>query len=172
MEDLARVAEAIVYDYDDRDRQGDLEVLARPDLLLWSRPGPTKWSSSVRMTRWDPDEADRRIEDVLAFFRERRRPFVWHIVPSSTPADLGVRLGRAGLIREQVDRLLAADLPVRGLRGNGDVRIVDARTAAEVEAHLRFAWPDWGDEVIRSELADRLRSLDPSAPPRAAAATR
>lgn len=158
--DLTHLAEAIVYDYHERDRESDLEVVERPDLLMWTRPGPTKWSSSVRLARWEPDEADRRIEEVLEFFRRRGRPFVWHLVPSSTPADLGVRLGRAGLAREQVTRLLVVELPVRGLRGNADVRIVDTRTPAEVEARLRFAWPAWSDEVIRSEAADRLRFLD------------
>jgi GNAT superfamily N-acetyltransferase len=82
------------------------------------------------------------------------------VLPSSSPPDLGARLERAGLAREQVTRLLIAELPVRGLRGNSDVRIIDTRMPDEVEARLRFAWPDWSDDVIRSEVADRLRSLD------------
>ena len=158
-EHLTRLAEAIVYDYDERDRESDLEIVERADLLMWARPGPTKWTSSVRKTDWGSDEADRRIEEVLAFFRERARPFVWHVTPSTRPHDLAARLKKAGLVHEQTTRLLIAELPVRGLRWNTHVRIVDARTPAEVEARLRFAWPDWDYEVIRSEVADRLRFL-------------
>lgn len=112
--DLARLAEGILYDYDPRDRVSDLELVERPDLLMWTRPGATKWSSSVRLARWDPDEADRRIQEVLTFFRERGRPFVWHVGPSSVPADLAIRLGHAGLAREHVTRLPVTELPVQG----------------------------------------------------------
>lgn len=158
--DLLRMAEGIIYDYHPLDRDGDVEVVERPDLLMWTRPGPNKWSSSVRVTRWAAEEADQRIEDVLAFFMARGRSFVWHVVPSATPTDLGPRLEGAGLTREPATRLLVGDLPIRDLRANDEVRIVDARTSAQVEAKLRFAWPDWSDETIRSETADRLRSLD------------
>jgi GNAT superfamily N-acetyltransferase len=157
---LTGMAEAIIYDYDPRDRQSDLEIVDRPDLLMWTRPGPTKWFSSVRIARWNAAQADDRIQEALAFFRERHRPFVWHVSPSSAPADLGVRLERAGLVLEQKTRLLVAELPVQGLRVNDHVRIVDTRTSDEVEARLRFAWPAWTDEEIQSETKERMRSLE------------
>lgn len=151
-------AEAIVHDYDPRDRDDGLEILERDDLLLWSRPGPTKWSSSVRRIHWTEHEADARIGEVLTFFRQRGRAFVWFVGPSATPPDLALRLERAGLALEQRTHLLIAELPVVGLRTNPEVRIVETRTREETEAHLRFAWPDWPEEVIRSEATDRLRS--------------
>lgn len=157
--DLRALAEGIVHDYDPRDRPDGLEIVDRADLVMWTRPGPTKWMSSVRVTRWDPTEADAQIQEVLVFFRERVRPFVWFVTPSSAPSDLADRLTQAGLQLEQRTRLLVAELPVAGLRRNEDVTIVDCRTAEETEARLRFAWPDWSDEVIRAETADRLRSL-------------
>lgn len=112
------------------------------------------------MARWNAAQADDRIEEVLAFFRERRRPFVWHVSPSSTPSDLGDRLERAGLAREQETRLLVAELPVQGMRINNQLRIVDTRTPDEVEARLRFAWPAWTDDVIQSETTERMRFLE------------
>lgn len=159
--DPVQLAEAIVYDYDDRDRGGpDLEIVERPDLLLWTRPGPTIWTSSVRLSRWGPEEADRRIQEVIAYFRERNRPFVWFVLPSSAPADLPDRLLQAGLVRTDVSRLLVAELPVQGLRRNDDVRIIETRTPEEIAARLRFAWPAWSEGTIHSEVADRLRTLE------------
>lgn len=158
MKDDRDRAEAIIYDYDPRDRDEGLEVVDREDLLLWSRPGPTKWTSSVRKAHWTEGQADARIQEVLAFFRERGRAFVWFVAPSTTPRDLSSRLERAGLVPEQRTRLLLADLPLVGLRVNSQIRIVETRSREEVETRLRFAWPAWSEEVIRSEASDRLRS--------------
>lgn len=158
--ELADLAEAILYDYDPRDRPGDLELVERPDLLMWTRPSPTKWSSSVRLARWRDDEVEQRIDEVLAFFRTRGRPFVWHVGPSSAPSDLPLRLERHGFVRGDATRLLVSRLPVDGLRLQRDVRIVDARSPREVEAFLRFGHPAWSEDEVRSELPDRLRYLD------------
>lgn len=154
------MAEAILYDYDPRDLPTDLELMERPDLLMWSRPSPGKWSSSVRRVRWDEDEAERRIDHVLSFFRERDRAFVWHVGPSSSPADLPLRLERRGLAREPETRLLIAQLPVEGFRADSDVRVVEARDPAEIKAYLRFAHPDWTVDQVRRELPERIRFLD------------
>lgn len=158
--DRVRLAEGILHDYDPRDRPDGLELVERLDLLMWTRPSPTKWSSSVRWALWSENEADQRIDEVLAFYRERGRPFVWHIGPSSAPPDLARRLERRGLIPENETTLLVATLPVAGLRTNSDVVVVEARAPAQVGTFLRFGHPDWNDEEVRSELPDRLRFLD------------
>lgn len=158
--ELADLAETILYDYDPRDRPDDLELVERPDLLMWTRPSPTKWSSSVRLARWRADEVEQRIDDVLAFFRARGRPFVWHVGPSSTPSDLPRRLERRGFVREPATRLLVSRLPVDGFRPHRDVRMVDALGPRDVEAFLRFGHPTWSEVEVRSELPDRLRYLD------------
>lgn len=158
--DLAGLAEAILYDYDPRDRPDGLELVDRPDLLMWLRPSPTKWSSGVRLARWGADEVEQRIDDVLAFFQARGRPFVWRVGPSSTPSDLPLRLEDRGFTREPASRLLVAQLPVHRHRVNRDVRVVDARDPRDVAAFLRFGHPTWSDDDVRSELPDRIRYLD------------
>lgn len=158
--DLARIAEGILLDYDARDMPPDIELVERDDLVMWSRPQTTvPWMSQVRFARWSAQEAEERIDEVLAFFRERRRSFVWHIGPSSAPADLPDRLLRRGLEVESDTRFLVARLPVTGLRRNADVRIVDARTESEVRAYLRFARREWSDPEIEDAVADRVRSF-------------
>lgn len=157
MSDLSARAEAIIYDYDPRDRDEGLEMIERQDLLLWSRAGPTKWTSSVRKTSWNESTAGAGIREVVSYFEERQRPFVWFVGPSSTPQDLSSRLERAGLVLEQRTRLLIAELPIHGLRINEEIRIVESWTREAVEARLRFAWPSWSEETIRSEATDRLR---------------
>ncbi len=157
--EFTHLAEGILYDYDPRYRSDDLELVEQPDLLMWTRPSPSKWGSSVRRARWNEDEVEGRIDEVLAFFRERARLFVWHVGPSSAPPDLALRLQRCGFAREDT-KLLLAPLPVDGLRRNHDVRVVEARRPEEVEAFLRFGQPDWTDEEVRSELPERLRMLE------------
>lgn len=160
MVNLASLADAILYDYDPRDRPDGLEVVDRPDLLMWTRPSPTKWSSGVRVARWGADEAEQRIDEVLAFFQARGRPFVWRVGPSSTPSDLPLRLAQRGLAHEPASRLLVAPLPVHGLRVNRDVRVLDAREPRDVAAFLRFGHPAWSEDDVQAELPDRLRYLD------------
>jgi ribosomal protein S18 acetylase RimI-like enzyme len=158
--DLARIAEGLLLDYDPHDMPADIELVERDDLIMWTRPSTIPWMSTVRLARWSAAEAEERIDEVLALFRERRRSFVWHIGPSSAPADLADRLLRRGLEVESDTRLLVARLPVTGLRRNTDLRIVDARTADEVAAYLRFARRDWEDPELDDDVvAERMRSF-------------
>ncbi len=55
-------------------------------------------SNFVGGMHWTADEADRRIEDMLAYHRERNIGFQWWVLPSDTPADLRERLEKHGLI--------------------------------------------------------------------------
>ena len=158
--DLARLAEGILLDYDPRDMPPGIELVERDDLVLWTRPSKIFWMSSVRLARWTAAEAEARIDEALAFFRERGRSFVWEVGPSSAPADLADRLRRRGLEVESDTRLLVARLPVAGLRQVADLRIVDARTVDDVTAYLRFARREWEDpEIGDTDVAERMRSF-------------
>ena len=42
-------------------------------------------------------DADARIDETLAYFRERQLPLLWYVGPSNRPADLGARLAARGL---------------------------------------------------------------------------
>jgi ribosomal protein S18 acetylase RimI-like enzyme len=44
----------------------------------------------------DPAAIDRRIDDAIAWFDERGLPFVWWVLPSTEPRDLGDRLAARG----------------------------------------------------------------------------
>jgi len=46
---------------------------------------------------FEPDQADARIEEILAQYQQRGLPQVWMIGPSSQPSDLGERLQKHGL---------------------------------------------------------------------------
>jgi predicted N-acetyltransferase YhbS len=55
-------------------------------------------SNIVFGARWTPEEADARIEQLLAYHREREIGFQWLVGPFDTPADLRERLERHGLV--------------------------------------------------------------------------
>ncbi len=143
-------------------RKGDSgEILARPDLLLWTQgtlPGHP-WSSTVYWARWSEAEVDARIDEVLEFFRARRRAFVWLVTDRSRPASLGERLAAHGFIRELEGRMLVAALPIVGLRVHPAVRVEMVTDRAGLRDGLRVDHPDWDDARVAPQLEDRLRRL-------------
>jgi len=60
--------------------------------------------------RWTAEEADRRIEEIIAYHRDRNIGFQWWVTPYDTPADLRARLERHGLV-------LAGDAATNGAPG-------------------------------------------------------
>lgn len=55
-------------------------------------------SNEVGGMRWTEEEADRKIEETIAYHRERNIGFQWWVNPYDTPADLRDRLERHGLV--------------------------------------------------------------------------
>ncbi len=55
-------------------------------------------SNGVGGMRWTADEADRRIEEIIAYHRDRNIGFQWWVTPYDTPTDLRARLERHGLV--------------------------------------------------------------------------
>jgi len=55
-------------------------------------------SNFVGGIRWRSDEADTRIEETIAYHRERNIGFQWFVSPYDTPSDLCERLEKHGLI--------------------------------------------------------------------------
>ena len=70
--------------------------------------------NAVLATRLDAADADERIEALLAALHARGVPFLWWVMPSARPGDLGSRLQARGLVAEdpwpgltlEVDRLI------------------------------------------------------------------
>ena len=76
----------------------DSERIARDDWVQVRTPSsPLLNVNKILRARLAPDEADRRIAEVLAEHRARGASFSWIVDAGSRPADLGERLVRAGM---------------------------------------------------------------------------
>lgn len=64
-------------------------------------------SNSVFQVRWTAEEADRRIEEIIAHHRDRNIGFQWFVGPFDTPADLAARLERHGLLLAGTEERMA-----------------------------------------------------------------
>ena len=71
---------------------------------------PVDLFNAVVLARLTPDTADARISAVVAEFQTRALPFVWHVGPTSGPADLPERLLAHGLAHDEDEPGMAADL--------------------------------------------------------------
>lgn len=59
---------------------------------------PHPGSNEVGLVRWTAEEADQRIEEIIAHHRDRNIGFQWFVGPYDTPTDLCQRLERHGLV--------------------------------------------------------------------------
>jgi GNAT superfamily N-acetyltransferase len=83
----------------------------------------------------DEHGADAAIAAQLEYFRGLGRPFEWKLYAHDRPADLGVRLAKAGLVPEEPEALMVAEidgLPTEPVLPEG-VRIERVRDLAGVE---------------------------------------
>ncbi len=71
---------------------------------------PVDLFNVVVLARLAPAAADAAIAAALAEFRARGLPFVWHVGPTSAPADLPARLLAHGLAHYEDEPGMAADL--------------------------------------------------------------
>jgi len=69
--------------------------------LTWFETGVSTapWLNQVLRTRLTPENADERIDEMLAAFDRRGTPMLWSVSPSDNPADLDALLQRGGLVR-------------------------------------------------------------------------
>ncbi len=66
--------------------------LVAPDVVLSAIGLPFPRVNTATAARFSADTADARIDDVIAWFDDRRLPFVWRLGPADQPADLQDRL--------------------------------------------------------------------------------
>ena len=154
-DELARYCEAMLYDYEPEWRPPGIVELDRADVLAWKRPGWPAGHSRVAYARWAADEADKRIDELLAFFGDT--PFSWYVGPSSTPGDLEQRLVAHGLVTRERPRLMTAELPLQGNWRDAGVRIVEAVDPDMLRLSLVLAHHA-GDDLERS-LEERVAYL-------------
>jgi GNAT superfamily N-acetyltransferase len=153
-DERARYCEAMLYDYEPEWRPAGIAEIDRPDVRAWKRPGWPAGHSRVAYAKWSTDDAERRIDELLAFFGDAQ--FTWYVGPSSTPADLVARLVRRGLVVQERPRLMTAALPIASMR-DGGVRIVEVADRETARLSLELAHHT-GDELERS-LEERMAYL-------------
>ncbi len=137
------------------------EVREEPDAVSVLTDIPFTWVNTVCGVHLDAATADRRIEELLAPFRARRRRMRWWIPPSATPDDLLDRLIDHGLKPEYADEAMARDLadwqPSHLPDGVTVERVTDASTFhtwTETFAYAFDVEPSRADAVFERRFAD------------------
>jgi len=123
-------------------------------------------SNQVIHVRWSAGEADEKIEETVAWFRQRGLGFQWSIGPYDQPRDLGDRLLRHGFLRAGDQALMLRfgiaeldDIPV-----NSEIEVVDLQARPDLwEASLQitataFHWPPQQTENARDGWFEDLKS--------------
>lgn len=144
----------MLYDYEPDWKPEGVVELDRPDVLAWKRPGWPIGHSRLAYAKWTDSNADARIDELLAFFG--RTAFLWHVGPSSSPADLERRLVARGLSVGERPRLMTAALPLAGTWRAADVRIVDVTDRATARLGLALGHHVGGAPIAGAELERML----------------
>lgn len=136
-----------------------MEVVERPDVVLWHRPSATgsPWTSGVLHYRWTPEEADSRIDWIMRFFADRNAAFSWHVPDDGEPADLGARLEARGFHLDGRAEMLVATLPILGLRVNPSIEVREVADERTLRDSVLVQHPDWDaatqDALVRERRA-------------------
>jgi hypothetical protein len=95
----------------------DLQLVDRPGWLQISTPSMRDGGmNEVVHVELTDDEADATIARVCADYRALGVKWRWRVGPGSTPADLGDRLARHGMVRREVSGMARATRRMRALR--------------------------------------------------------
>jgi hypothetical protein len=130
---------------------------------------PHPGSNSVFQVRWSADEADRRIEEVIAHHRDRNVGFQWFVGPFDTPPDLAERLVRHGLMfagaEERMARVGLDALDVIPENPRVTVELVDGSDSAALSAIVGIVGTCFRltpEQVhdLRVDWAERLKNPD------------
>src|SRR5512147_2691148 len=166
---------------DDEVRRLFESMMNSGDVREWIRPN-SNWRGSLRGgqggsgdahpganfvggKRWTAAEADRKIEETIAYHRDRNIGFQWWVAPFDTPADLPQRLEKHGLVlagdaammaRLNLDQL---DIPVNSAV---QVKLVDGTDENLLDDidHITQVCFNWTDEQVaenRPGMVERLR---------------
>ena len=99
-------------------------------------------SNFIGGTRWTAEEADARIDEIIADYRRKGIGFVWWVMPFDTPADLPQRLEQRGLMlagqNVRMARLGLDDLSDIPVNEHLVIEEVDGTNDAAIEATLQI----------------------------------
>ena len=147
--------------------------LVEPDVTMASIDLPIARVNSASTVHFEPETADARIDDVVAWFDRRGVPFVWRLGPSDEPSDLQARLLAKGFTLDP-DEMPGMAAPLTGLPevelpANAAIELVRDKTAFREwldvlvagfgmpsqigDAYMAFATLGFGDDLpVRSLL--------------------
>lgn len=80
---------------------GGVASIVEDDLVMGSLGVAIAPLNSVSVARFAAAAADARIDEIVTWFDRLGMPFTWWVGPDSAPPDLGDRLVRHGLVREE-----------------------------------------------------------------------
>jgi len=130
-------------------------VIDERDDVLAVRTGlPLTFLNGVARTSFGPDAED-RIRETVAWFRDRGTPFRWWLTPSVQPPDLIRKLAANGLRHFYFATGMAADIsdggPIRDVSGLEIIRVADQSTLSTwIDVFAEgFSMPDKAKTVWR-----------------------
>lgn len=140
------------------------------DHCTWGSGDAHPGSNNVANVHWSPEEADRRIEEMIGWHRDRGIGFQWRVGGWDEPADLAGRLERHGLLLAGDQALMArTNLDDLGnIPANADLRIERLGAASHedaLEASLQvnavaFQWPKEQVDTERPNWFEELRTAN------------
>ncbi len=147
--------------------EADAELIDTPDWVQLSTPSRDDHpANGVYLARLAPEKADARIAAVKAAYAARGAEFRWLVGPSSAPADLPLRLERAGLRLQGAALGMVLEVPDRVPVPEGvELRAVgraEIPAYAELSARVWQRGPDFREAVVRvssQALADDTSSF-------------
>lgn len=116
-------------------------------------------TGAVIYSKLREDNADARIQEQIAYFRDLGYSFEWKHYDHDTPADLQARLLAAGFEAQEDEALMVLDLrnAPESLFQTGDHDIRQITSPDKVEDVLGLQRTVWGDDIAFDYLERRLR---------------
>ncbi len=165
-EELRRLFESMMYSGDPREwippnAGGRMSLRGGMEGSGDAHPG----SNFVGGIRWTAEEADRRIEEIIAYHRERNAGFQWWVTPYDTPPDLRERLEKHGLaLAGDAATMARLGLDDLDISTNPDVTIelLDGYDEAAIDAvaHMAMVCFNWTQQQVdeqRPGMVERMR---------------
>ncbi|HET7078642.1 MAG TPA: GNAT family N-acetyltransferase [Chloroflexia bacterium] len=124
-------------------------------------------SNGAGGAHWTAEEADARIEEMIAYHRDRGIGFTWYVEDDNTPADLAARLERHGLVRAGDQATMARvgldnleDIPTYP---DVTVEVLDGSDLDAIEAGLQitarcFNWTPEQVDQWRPGMVERMQN--------------
>lgn len=167
-DELLRLFETFEYQFDVREWLPPNIGGKLSQRLLWTGSGDAHpGSNRVGDVRWGAEEADQRIEQIIAYYRERNAGFTWFTGPFDSPTDLNSRLEQHGLVLAGDQALMVRsslnsleDIPSNP---NVEIELLDGSNDESIEASVQvmakcFHFTPEQVEERRPAFFDRIKN--------------